>query len=429
MRRVLRQNAICTLLALGASFAMGWLTLVGFAWSDYEAEVLPAYNALLRGHVISFLRLAPAYGGSLLERAPFALAPELWGGGAFAVYRMVALPCLLAAAALGVFLVHRMRAAGHSTLARAVALGVCVANPITLRGLEFGHPEDLLGGCLCVAAVLVAERQRPLTAGLLLGLAIANKEWALLAIGPVLLVLPANLRLRCALSAGVSAGAILAPFTLAAHGVFGGDAQLTPVSSSPIFQPWQVWWFLGRHVPRVYGAFGAVKLNYRVAPAWVNTVSHPLIILFGFAVAGALWLRVRAKPLPLRDALLALALVLLARCLLDTWDFIYYSMPCVLALLAWETHGAPKRPPVIALCLTIALWLNFYWIPEHGYSPDFESALLMAWALPFAAWLGMRLFSSTRPALAGGSAPHKGSRGGRPQEMTVSSLDRLVSTS
>src|ERR1700689_736491 len=129
MRRVLRQNALCTLLALGASFAMGWLALVGFAWTDYEVEAMPAYTALLHGHIVAFLRLAPAYGGSLLERAPFALAPELWGGGANAVYRMAAVPCLLAAAVLGVFLAHRMRAAGHSKLARAVAVGVCVANP------------------------------------------------------------------------------------------------------------------------------------------------------------------------------------------------------------------------------------------------------------------------------------------------------------
>ena len=111
----------------------------------------------MHGHVHEFLRLAPAYGGSLVERAPFALVPGLWGGGPLAVYRMVALPCLLACAALGVWLVARMRA--EATLdagARALALAVCVANPVTLRALEVGHPEELLGACLCVAAVLLA---------------------------------------------------------------------------------------------------------------------------------------------------------------------------------------------------------------------------------------------------------------------------------
>ncbi len=427
MRRVLRENAVGAFMALGASAAMAWLGLTGFAWSDYEVEVLPSYEALLHGHVGEFLRLAPAYGGSLIERAPFALLPELWGGGALAVYRMAAVPCLLGAAVLGLFLIARMRAAGHSTLARAVALGVCVANPITLRGLEFGHPEDLLGGCLCVAAVLSAERKRPLLAGLLLGLAIANKEWALLAAGPVLLVLEARLRWRCAALAGASAAAILAPLAIASSSAFAVSARVIAAPPSPDFQPWQLFWFFGRHGLPVFGAFGLPKLDYRTAPSWSSDVSHPLIILAGLAIALVLWMRLRGRPLELRDALLALSLVLLLRCMLDTWDTIYYTMPFVLALLAWETHGSAVRPPVLALSSSVIVWLSFYWVPQHT-SPDVQSLIFLAWSLPLAAWMGMRLLISTRPALAGGSIRGGGRRGG-PQEMTVSSLERLVRTS
>src|SRR5271155_969538 len=193
MRLRIRENALCAFLAAAATATMAWLGLYGFAWSDYETEVRPSFDALTHGHVLEFLRLAPAYGGSLVERAPFALLPGLWGGGQLAVYRMVALPCLVAAAVLGVWLCAQMRSRpDSSTLARAVALGVCVANPLTLRALELGHPEELLGGALCVAAVLLAARERPLWAGLALGLAIANKEWALLAVGPVLFALPSR---------------------------------------------------------------------------------------------------------------------------------------------------------------------------------------------------------------------------------------------
>src|SRR5205085_4236167 len=142
-----------------------------------------------------------AYAGSLVERAPFALLPGLWHGGDLAIYRMLALPCLLASAVLGVWLLARMRAEGRSRLARGVVLGLCVANPIMLRALELGHPEELLGACLVVASVLLAgsagARPRPLLAGAALGLAVANKDWALLAAGPVLLALPPGLRLRC----------------------------------------------------------------------------------------------------------------------------------------------------------------------------------------------------------------------------------------
>ena len=190
MRQLLRENALCAFIAAAASATMAWLGLYGFAWSDYETEARPAFDALAQGHVVEFLRLAPAYGGSFVERAPFALLPGLWGGGEMAVYRMVALPCLLAAAVLGVWLVARMRAEGRSLLNRAVVLGLCVASPLTLQALEIGHPEELLGACMCIAAVLLANRNRMVPAALLLGLAIANKEWALLAIGPVLLALP-----------------------------------------------------------------------------------------------------------------------------------------------------------------------------------------------------------------------------------------------
>ena len=93
----MRENALCVLAAAGASAVMAWLGLYAFAWTDYETEAQPSFSALTHGHVLEFLRLAPSYGGSLVERAPFALLPGLWGGGELAVYRMVALPCLLAA--------------------------------------------------------------------------------------------------------------------------------------------------------------------------------------------------------------------------------------------------------------------------------------------------------------------------------------------
>jgi len=392
MRRLIRENALCALMAGAGSAVMAWLALTGFAWSDYEVEVLPAYEALVHGHVGEFLRLAPAYGGSLVERAPFALLPALWGGGALAVYRMVAVPCLLAVAALGVFLVARMRAGGHTTLARAVALGVCVANPITLDALEYGHPEDLFGGCLCVAAVLLAERKRALMAGLLLGLAIANKEWALLAAGPVLLVLPARRRWPCAIAAGTTSVAILAPLALAATKAFAVSARTIAAPPSPIFQPWQIWWFFGKSGEIVRGSYGQTKVDYRAAPTWPSEISHPLIILVGLAIAGALWLRTRGRLLSLRDGLLALSLVMLLRCLLDTWDTTYYTAPFVLALLAWEAHGPAKRPPVLALTSIALIWFNFQWMHQHA-SPDLGSAFFLAWSLPLAAGLSLRLFA------------------------------------
>jgi Glycosyltransferase family 87 len=397
---MLRENALCAFVAAVASATMAWLGLYGFAWNDYETEARPAFDALAQGHVVEFLRLAPVYGGSLFERAPFALLPSLWGGGELAVYRMVALPCLLAAAALGLWLVARMRAARRPRFSRAVVLGLCVASPLTLQALEIGHPEELLGACMCIAAVLLANRNRMVPAALILGLAIANKEWALLAIGPVLLALPAKRRLLCLTIAGLVAVAVLAPLALVSSGGFLSGTQAIASAPSSIFQPWQAWWFLGHHGALVHGLFGSPKVGYRIAPSWVGAVSHPLILLVGAAVTASLWLSRRRRGeagalLGERDALLALALLLLMRCVLDTWDTEYYVLPFVFALLTWEATGPGERPPLLALSSTMLVWLSFQWAPAH-ISADAEAALFLAWSLPLLGMLGVALYRPRR---------------------------------
>jgi hypothetical protein len=431
MRRALSENLPCASMALLAAAALAWLGLYGFAWNDYETEAQPALNALIHGHVVGFLQFVPAYGGSLVMRAPFALVPSLWGGGALAVYRMVALPCLLAGALLGVVLAARMRAAGRPLLWRAIVVVLCAANPIALRAIEIGHPEELLGGALCVGAVLLADRDRPLLAGLALGLAIANKEWALLAIGPVLIALPSR-RLRCLLSTGVSACAVLAPIALVHSGGFAAGASSVAAPTSVIFQPMQVFWFLGHHSASAARVLGAEKHDFRLAPIWIGQLSHPLVIAVGIPLTWLAWparrgaraLRAQADPQSrLARALLLLALLLLLRCMLDTWDNVYYPLPFILALLAWEAESG--QPALLALLSVVLVWTNG-WLSLHT-SADFQAAFFLIWSLPLAGTLGLRLFASRR-ALAFG-ARGLNSRTGARQETIVKPFASPLSTS
>ena len=180
--------------ALGLA-ALAWLGLYGFAWNDYDDEARLAVDALVRGDLKGFAALSPAYGGSLLMRAPFALAASRLGGGDLAVYRTLAVPCLAAVGVLAVVVAVRMRLAGKAVIAWVTAIGLIAANPIELRALELGHPEELLVGALCAGAALAAVARRPALAAVLAGFAVAGKPWAVLAI-PAVVALADGRRVR-----------------------------------------------------------------------------------------------------------------------------------------------------------------------------------------------------------------------------------------
>ncbi len=373
--------------ALLAAAFVAWWGLTGFAWSDYDNEAAGPLVALTGGHLDAFFSSAPAYGGSLLLRSPFALVTAFSGGGETAVYRVMALPCLLAVVGVGVVLfklrTDRLPRARWSLLVVVLAAG----NPVFLSALDVGHPEELLGAALCVGAVLAASFKRPWLAGLLLGLALANKAWAVLAIGPVLVALDRH-RLGALGLAGTIAAVLVAPFLVGSGAATG--AVHAAGTTNTIFQPWQVWWPLGDLGHVVRGLDGAVKPGYRVPPQWLGSVSHPLIAVSGVPLS-LLWLR-RRRGDRTPDVLLLLALVLLVRCVLDPWNTGYYHVPFLLALLAWEALQR-ERPPILSLTAAALVWLSFEKLPQL-VGPDAQSALYLAWAVPAVlalAWAAFRL--------------------------------------
>ena len=353
------ETALWILLAVAASLTMIW----GWSWNvvlnDYGTEAAASFTALLHGHVDAFLQTAPSYGATFLLRAPFALPGSLTGASALLIYRLSALPCMLAIAALGVWLATDLRRHGGGIVAAAVALALCAANPITYKVLEIGHPEELLGGALCVAAVLLALRGRANWAALALGLAIANKQWALLAIGPVLVALPAQ-RWRTLIGAGAVAVAFVAPIMLSTVTVKAATSRLIVSDTGTLFHPWQVFWFFGPrgHWLPVMGNY--IPRGFRLPPSWLGGRAHLLIVWLGVPLT-LFALRRRTRP---ADALLLLALLMLLRCWLDPWDNVYYPLPFIVALLAWETTVA-RRLPFAAAAATAATWLIFDYLPLH----------------------------------------------------------------
>lgn len=395
--------------ALAGVAIMSWLALEGFAWNDYDDEASAAFRALIDGDVGGFLAQAPAYGGSLILRAPFAALVAALGGGELAVYRAVSIVCLVAVAALGVVLVRRIGARGRSRSIRALVLALCVCNPITIRALEIGHPEELLCAALAIGALLAAIDDRGVLAVILLGLAIACKSWAVLAIGPVLLALPGRRLLALAIAGAVTL-AVLAPIMLAgSHATLVGGATTT----GQIFAPWQAFWFLGESGHLVIGGHGIPKpAGYRVPPQWLSPLTHPLIasLVVPLSLGWARRHRGQAR-FGGEQLLLLLALLLLLRCVLDPWNVVYYELPFVLALLAWEALCRPQRPPVLALACSAIVWFVFQSAPRW-LSPDMQCVLFLAWSLPLAGLLAREAFASgwtpaARPAAARSSATRR----------------------
>ena len=395
----MRRLAVPWIAGLLVSAAYGWAELMGYAWSDYQFANEVPMRALTHGDVGQFLQMAPVDGPSLLLRAPFAFGAWIWGASDLAIYRMVAVPGLLAGAMLGVALWRlREKLQPNGRWLLLVAL-LAAGNPVLLRALYIGHPEEMLGAALSVGAVLAALRQRPWLAAVLLGLALGNKAWAVLAIGPVLLALEHRRVAVFAISSGIGAAFIL-PFLVAQHGGGDGVAGAGVASAAQtfgVFRPWQLWWFLGDHGHEVRGILGDLKVGYRTPPTWLGPVSHPLIAVL-VVPASLLWRRRRGSGPASEDVLLLLATLFLARCVLDAANNVYYHLPFLMALLAWEALRR-EGPPVFSLVAVCVIWLTFQRLPLV-LSPDAQCVAYLAWALPALAVLTRVTFRLGAPARA-----------------------------
>ena len=201
----------------------------------------------------------------------------------------------------------------------------------------------------------------------------------------------------------LTAVVILTPFVLVGQGGFSAQAEGVGVHAGAIFNPWQLWWFLGPHRSGTTGAL-------RVAPIWLGGLGHTLPIalmppLTLAYAASARWQPDRGG----LDVFLLLALLLLLRCALDPWNISYYALPSLTALLVWET-SAHDRPPLITLVGSFVAWLvlqeTAVWL---GDAQNTEALLYTVAVLPAIAAISYHLLTPSsvkdlaRAALSGGA--------------------------
>jgi hypothetical protein len=212
----------------------------------------------------------------------------------------------------------------------------------------------------------------------------------------VLLALPANRRQALAI-AGTVAAVFYAPLIAAQLPSHASSAAATVgAATGTIFQPQQLWWFLGAAGHVVRNSNGVVLVGYRVPPGWISDIAHPLIIAISLPLT--LLAARRGRGRGGADALLVLVALLLLRCALDPWDNGYYPLPLIVALIAWESLRM-RRPPLYGLLATVAAWAIFQELPSH-ISADLGSAVFDLICLPAIALLLRAIY---RPSV--GTAP------------------------
>ncbi|MGO9754095.1 MAG: hypothetical protein ACLP8S_25530 [Solirubrobacteraceae bacterium] len=352
--------------------------------NDFYREARVPYQELAQGHLRESILAAPPYLGSLVLRAPLALIAAALGGHWRAMYLATALPCIAAAALFCAWLSNQpRRRGGVGWASRLSPLLLLFFNPIVLAAWLDGHPEEILGAVLCAAGVVLATRGEEDWAALLIALAVINKAWALVAVPVVLVAMPGSRRLRAsAIIVGV-AGIVLIPLTVVrAHGLSVGSAgaQLGAPVGSTDFPIQLLWWFGGN--------------------SWIVAQSRKLIVLAAFVLAGLWWAARRnaagsngsMPAAATSDALLMLALVLLLRAALDPWNNLYYHVPFLLALLAYEVWSG--RMPRLSVVCSILLFVVTAPLVLPHMGNDARAAAYAAIVIPMIGWMAACLLAA-----------------------------------
>lgn len=330
------------LLALVGGGSLWLVTNLATAGGDWPIDSWPAVEALAHLRLGEYLSAKAMMGPfSTMGEAPFAALAN--SGDVIQSYRWAALPGFLAAGFLGIYLADVARRRGASGVAQGLIAVLCLVNPIAIAAFEYGHPEELLTGALAVGAIVSAANGHRARTAILLGLAMASKQWAVIAALPAVMALP-DRRFRVALTAGAIAAALTLPGLVADPGTFS-EVNGSAAATGRFVTAWSIWYplsHLGTEVHRV----GSETLVARVheAPPLAGAFSHPLIVVLALLLPCALAWRRRGFGVSGEDAMALFVLLALLRCCLDPVDNLYYHEPVLLGLFGWDALSSSRLP-------------------------------------------------------------------------------------
>ncbi|HEY5317505.1 MAG TPA: hypothetical protein VIJ20_05960 [Solirubrobacteraceae bacterium] len=355
----------------------------------------PAIAALSHGNFAGFVSQQPLMGLlSLLLRAPFVALTGALGGGQLVLYRVGTLICLLPAgllaARLAVAPLRGTRTGSSITVSACglVAAGALLISPPVLNAVRFGHPEEVLTATLAAVALLAAYDGRAILTGVLLGAAIGTKDWALIAVLPTFIALPAGRRRAALLAGGGVALALSAPLPLLDPAAFARASHA--LGATRLVNTLSAWWPLGTHTAGLPAAWPAVQ----TLPGFLTkAVALPVgvAVATGLALVGSVGrpgarLRARGRCV---DAFALLCLLAVIRCVADTGPVEYYYVALVVPLAVWES-AILRRLPLVTLLSVAAVWLTY--VRGPALTPDLLNGLTLAWTGVLAGYLVFRAF-------------------------------------
>lgn len=376
---------------LSVGLLSAWLASLATNIGDWDSDAAPAVHALAAGDVGSYLSAKALMGPfATLVQAPFV---ALSGASGVTAYQWAVFPCLLAAGLTGLYLARIAGRRGASPTTQVLLAGLCLLNPLTFEALESGHPEEILTAALVVAATAAAGEKKPWRTAILLGLAVASKQWAVIAVLPALMVLPAH-RVRVGV-ATVAVAALLTLPSLAASPSSFVDVQTQAAGTGRVVTPWSAWYPFASPRTEVFHVDGErLVAHLEDAPSPADPISHPLIVLLALTLPFVIGWR-RGLPLSPADGFALLALLALLRCVLDPVDNLYYHVPLLLALIGWDAYASRGLPLRALLGVGVAL---VFWRAWHDIS---DPAAFNVAYLGFVALLGIALLSSVFRTFSG----------------------------
>jgi glycosyl transferase family 87 len=315
---------------------------------EITSSVPPLYPLIAAG-VMEVTRIGASEAGAYLYTGAHCVTPDNVVYRSFSAKQSLYLLGFIGWPFLLAGFVALVRASGRGR-SRYEFLGVCllacapaVAEPL----VEFFHPEDMVAMGLILLGLAAAIRRRWAAAGLCIGLACCTKQYALLAMAPLLVAAPRRERWRFLAATVAVAAAVLVPVVL----LVGRDAfdAIAGTHATP---------------------GGTVTLVGRLHLHGLGLVAASRALPLALAGVIAGWARSRLGSAVLRPqplvAILAASLAL--RLVFEVNLFGYYFMATAVALVALDIVVGHVRVETVGWILAVAAF----------YPPFFEPLVLVA---------------------------------------------------